>query len=209
MLFTMFCGALIGLVIGLALILAGYRLFLMLLPFWGFVFGFIFGAQIVTALFGEAFLATVLSWVVGLVVAVLFAVLSYLFYFIAVALFSFSGGYALGVGFMALIGSSFGLINFIVGLVVGVVVAFVVLRFNLQKWAIIIITSLAGAAVLVAIPLFALGVVPTVGIDEVGAAIRGSFLWMLLFVVAAVAGVVTQFRSTQDFVFEEPQGPAF
>ena len=74
------CAGLIGILFGLALCFAGYRLFLFLLPVWGFVFGLALGAQTIQALLGQAFLATVTSWVVGLIVGVVFAVLSYLFY---------------------------------------------------------------------------------------------------------------------------------
>ena len=206
MTFSLLCGAVIAQAFAAAVCFAGYRLFLFLLPLWGFVFGLGLGAQAVQAVFGDAFLATVTSWVVGLIVAVIFAVLSYLFYFIAVALFSFSAGYGLGVGFMAAIGSQFGLINFIIGVVVGVVLAFVVLRFNLQKWVIILATSIIGALGMAGIVLFG---VPGMGLekvdlDAVAQALRATPLLMVLAVVAAVAGVVVQFRSTRSWVFEEP-----
>jgi hypothetical protein len=206
MTFSLLCGAVIGLAFAAAVCFAGYRLFLFLLPLWGFVFGLALGAQTVQAIFGDAFLATVTSWVVGLVVAVIFAVLSYLFYFIAIALFSFSAGYGLGVGLMAAIGSQFGLINFIVGMVVGVGLAFVVLRFNLQKWVIIIATAVIGALGMAGIVLFG---VPGMGIekvdlDVVAQALRATPLLMVLALVAAVAGVVVQFRSTRSWSYEPP-----
>ena len=206
MTFSLLCGAVIALAFAAALCFAGYRLFLFLLPLWGFVFGLALGAHAIQALFGDAFLATVTSWVVGLIVAVLFAVLSYLFYFIAIALFSFSSGYALGVGLMAAIGSEFGLINFIVGVVVGVGVAFVVLRFNLQKWVIILATSIIGALGMAGVVLFGLPGMSTqvVDLDVVAAALKGYPFLLLLAIVAAVAGVIVQFRSTRSFVFEAP-----
>src|SRR5512138_3311751 len=98
--FAMMCGGMIALLFGLALCFAGYRLFLVLLPIWGFFFGFGFGAQTVQALFGDAFLATITSWVVGFIVAAVFAVLAYLFYLAAVALLSFSLGYGAAIGLL-------------------------------------------------------------------------------------------------------------
>lgn len=89
------------------------------------MFGFVLGAQAIQIVFGGGFLSTVTSWVVGLILAVIFAALSYLFYAIAIALFSFSAGYGFGVGLMAMIGSSFNFINFLIGLVFGAVVTFV------------------------------------------------------------------------------------
>src|SRR5512137_206617 len=91
--FALMCGGMIALLFGLVLAFAGYRLFLILLPIWGFFFGFGLGAQSIQALFGDAFLATITSWVVGFIVAAVFAILAYLFYVAAVAIASFSLGY--------------------------------------------------------------------------------------------------------------------
>ena len=43
---------LLALVVGLAFAFYGFRLFLILLPIWGFFIGFLFGAGLVTGLFG-------------------------------------------------------------------------------------------------------------------------------------------------------------
>ena len=124
----------IALLFGLVVCFAGYRLFLILLPIWGFFFGFGLGAQSIQALFGDAFLATITSWVVGFIVAAVFAMLAYLFYIFAVALISFSLGYAATVGVLTAIGMPlWGLHRLALAVVVGVVLALVVLRFNIQK----------------------------------------------------------------------------
>ncbi|MCJ7511937.1 MAG: TMEM198/TM7SF3 family protein [Anaerolineales bacterium] len=206
MAFSLLCGAVVALAFAAAVCFAGYRLFLVLLPIWGFVFGFTLGAQAIQAITNGNFLGDVTSWVVGLVVAVIFAVLSYLFYFIAIALFSFSAGYAAGVGFMALIGSQFGLVNFLVGLALGVGVAFVVLRFNVQKWVIIIATSIIGALAMAGIVLFGMPAMSTavVDLDVVAQALRAYPFMMLLALVAAVGGIVVQYRSTRTFAFKPP-----
>ena len=206
MAFSLLCGAVIALAFAAAVCFAGYRLFLVLLPIWGFVFGFGLGAQAIQAITNGNFLGDVTSWVVGLVVAVIFAVLSYLFYFIAIALFSFSAGYAAGVGFMAMIGSQFGLVNFLVGLALGVGVAFVVLRFNVQKWVIIIATSIIGALAMAGIVLFGMPAMSTavVDMDVVAQALRAYPFMMVLALVAAVGGIVVQYRSTRSWSFEPP-----
>ena len=80
-------GILLGLLavaIGLAFCFYGFRVFMVLLPIWGFFAGFLLGANAMTALFGDAFLATATGWVVGFLLGLLFAVLSYLYYWIAV-----------------------------------------------------------------------------------------------------------------------------
>jgi hypothetical protein len=203
--FELFCGAIIGLAFAVAVCFSGYRLFLSLLPLWGLVFGFVLGAQAVQAVFGSGFLGSITSWMVGLVVAVIFAALSYLFYALAIALFSFSAGYSLGIGLMALIGSSFGLINFVVGVVLGVIMVFVVLRFDIQKWVIIITTSIAGALGMAGIVLFGMRGMAVVDLDLVAKALKATPVLMILAIVAAVAGIFVQYRSTQTFVIEIPK----
>jgi predicted outer membrane lipoprotein len=157
--FEIFCMSMIALLVGLIIAFNGYRLFLVLLPIWGFFFGFGLGAQTIQALFGGGFLATTTSWVVGFVVALVFAVLSYLFYMVAVALFAGSIGYALGVGLMGLIGFQMGFVAWIVGIILAVIVAGVVILFNIQKWVIILLTALGGAGVIIGTFLMVFGVV--------------------------------------------------
>ena len=98
--FSLACSSMIALFFGAVLAFNGYRLFIFLLPVWGFFFGFVFGAQAIQAILGTGFLSDVTSWVIGFIVALVFAVLSYLFYFFAVALLAGSLGYSLGVGIM-------------------------------------------------------------------------------------------------------------
>jgi hypothetical protein len=167
---------------------------------------FVLGAQAIQIVFGGGFLSTATSWVVGLILAVIFAALSYLFCAIAIAWFSFSAGYGLGVGLMAMIGSSFNFINFLIGLVFGAVVTFVVLRFNLQKWVIITATSVAGALGLAGIVLFGMRLMTVVDLDQVAKTLKATPWLMLLTIVMAIAGIVAQFRTTQDYVFAIPKG---
>ncbi len=204
MTFELFCMSMIALLVGLVIAFNGYRLFLVLLPIWGFFFGFGLGAQTIQALFGGGFLATTTSWVVGFVVALVFAVLSYLFYMVAVALFAGSIGYALGVGLMGLIGFDMGFVTWIVGIILAVIVAGVVILFNIQKWVIILLTALGGAGVIIATILAALGVVSVsdLGAGAVSAAIANSFWWLLGYIVLAVLGFLAQNRATQGFEIE-------
>ena len=128
MTFQIFCATLIALAFGVAVAFRGYRFFLVLLPILGFVIGFTLGAQTLQAIFDVGFLTTVTSWVVGFLVGLLFGVLSYLFYFIGVALLSFGLGYAIGAGFMGLIGFDLGLVSWLVGMVAGVAIRVVLER---------------------------------------------------------------------------------
>jgi Domain of unknown function (DUF4203) len=197
--FALAIAGMIALLFGFVLLFGGYRFFIFLLPIWGFFFGFGLGAQSVQALFGDAFLSTVTSWVVGFVLAVVFAVLSYLFYFAAVAVVAGGLGYALGVGVMEAIGVNFGLIVWLVGVVVAVVLAVAVLALNVQKWVIIIATALLGAEVIVGTFLFLFGSLPEAQLlqNPVRVALQTSPFWTITFVVLAVIGVVAQLQSTR------------
>ncbi len=204
MTFEIFCMSMIALLVGLVIAFNGYRLFLVLLPIWGFFFGFGLGAQTIQTLFGGGFLATTTGWVVGFVVALVFAVLSYLFYMVGVALFAGSIGYALGVGLMGLIGLDTGFLAWLVGIILAVIVAAVVILFNIQKWVIILLTALGGAGVLIGTFLMALGVVSVndLGAGAVSAAIGNSFWWLLGFIVLVVLGFLAQVRTSQGFEIE-------
>src|ERR1044072_8513754 len=72
----------------------GTRLFWIILLILGFFFGLPVGEQGVQALFGDGFLSTAFSWIVAFFLGLLFAMLSYLFWFIAVALVGGYVGYA-------------------------------------------------------------------------------------------------------------------
>jgi hypothetical protein len=80
--------------------------------------------------------------VVGFAVAAVFAVLFHLFYFVAVALLSGAVGCALAVGLLGAIGLNFTWLVWLIGIVAAVAVAVIVLRFNIQKYAVVAITAM-------------------------------------------------------------------
>ncbi len=204
MTFELFCMALIGLAFGAAMIFGGYRLFLVLLPIWGFFFGFGLGAQTIQYIFDTSLLSDVTSWVVGFIVGLIFAVLSYLFYIFAVAVLSFSFGYGLTVGVWTAIGLDPGLISWVLGVIVGVVVAVAVIGLNIQKYAIVIITAVAGTAVTIFTILSVVygPLVTNLLESPVKTALDNSALWVLFGLVVAGAGVVVQLRDTRDWEIE-------
>ena len=202
--FEIFCATMIGLLFGAFVCFAGYRFFLFLLPIWGFFFGFGLGAQAVQALIGDAFFATVTSWAVGFVVALTFAVLSYIFYFIAVAIIAGSLGYGLVVAIMGAIGFPFGFITWSLALVVGIILAVVTLRFNLAKYVIIIATALGGAAL--AIGTLVLGVdgvaMAQAATDPIRTMLQGHPFWWIIFLIMAVGGIFIQWRTSLLYTVE-------
>lgn len=202
--FELLCISMVAILFGAIMAFGGYRLFLFLLPLWGFFFGFGLGAQAIQTLLGEGFFGTVTSWVVGFILALIFAVFSYLFYYFGVAIIAASLGYGLGYSIMALIGLDDGLIAFLVGIALAIIFAFVTLRYNLAKYVIIIGTSLAGAAI--AVGTLSSGVVGVelarLSTNPIGTLFEDSILWFLLFLGVAIAGMLIQFQANRTWVAE-------
>jgi hypothetical protein len=197
--FAIACGGLIVSLFGALMCFFGYRLFLFLLPIWGFFFGLMLGAQSMQALFGTGFLAEISSWVVGFVVGVVFAALSYLFYFAAVAIIAGSIGYGITVAILLAIGLQMNFLTWLIGIVVAVALAFVTLRFNLQKWVIIIATSLAGAAVVFGAYFAMFNPHAQLLENPIKAYLAASPFLMILAIALAIGGIVFQFKNTQSY----------
>lgn len=196
------CASLIAFMFGLVLCFGGYRFFLILLPIWGFFFGLVFGAQSMQMLFGTGFFAEVTSWVVGFVVGAIFAVLSYFFYLVAVALIAGALGYTVATGLLLAIGLDMGALVWIVGVVAGIALAAVTIIFNLQKWVIIIATSLLGAGVIFG--AFVILFAPHAALLEnpVKAALSQSPLLMITAIVVAIFGIIVQARANRNFTID-------
>lgn len=205
MTFELLCVATIALLFGLVVAFGGYRLFLVLLPIWGFFAGFFLGAQTIAFLFSDGFLATITGWVVGFIVGLIFAVLSYLFYFIAVGIVSFSLGYGATVGILGWIGLEGGFIVWLIAVVAGIALAAVVYLFNLQKYAIIIATAVGGTAAIIYTLLALFSGTAAVSLLEnpVRLAIQNSFWWLLFFLIVAVLGIVFQIQTTRAYLGED------
>ena len=197
------CAGLIAFMFGLALCFVGYRFFLVLLPIWGFFFGLWLGAQSMQALFGEAFLATITSWVVGFIVGAIFAVLAYLFYIVAVAIIAGSLGYYVAVGILLWLGLNMGFLVWLIGIIAAIALVVVTLMFNLQKWVIIIATSVLGASVVVG--TFVVMFNPAVALlqNPIKFILSQSWLLWLTALVLVVVGVYVQFKSSSAFKLEE------
>lgn len=206
MTFQLICTAILALIIGVLALLAGYRLFLLLLPIWGFFAGFALGAQATALIFGGGFLATVTTWIIGLVVGLIFAVLSYMIYTVGVALLSAAFGYFLGAGLMLLFLDP-GLIVTLVGLAGAVIMAFLVLAFNIQKPVLEFITSFGGATAVLTGLLLLFGRIPfeSLGDNPVRLVREDSIFWMIAWLVLGFVGFAIQIASNRTYVIEPPE----
>jgi hypothetical protein len=189
---------------GAVICFGGYRLFLFLLPVWGFLWGFALGAMTLQAVFGIGFLATVTSWIAGFVVGAIFAMLSYMFYIFSVGMLAGSLGYALGVGFMNLIGFDFAILTWVVGIVVAVVLALVTIYFKIYKYVIIVTTAIGGAGLVVGTLMFGYAGMTLVRLLEnpIKFALQGSPLLTIFFLVLVAAGIVSQLGTTVGYEIE-------
>lgn len=202
--------------IGLGFVFWGFRMFLILLPIWGFFAGFLFGAGATTALFGDGFLATTLGWVIGFVVGVLFAVLSYLYYWFAVVFLGASVGYGLGLGLLHWLGNGGdNFMGFLFGLVGAIIVAAVVVALRVPKYLVIVLTAIAGAfAAVTGVAL----ILKQVSLSELSGGIGGTiaavddlpWLWGVAAVALAAIGIVYQIKLTaqlEEIALESYKNP--
>jgi hypothetical protein len=186
--------AIVAAVIGLAFAFGGWRFFLILLPFWGFLVGFNIGTDATTALFGGGTFATLTSWIIGIVFAVAFALFSYLYYYAAIALLGGAVGYAIGTSLWGIIGNEYSLIAFMIGLALGAVVAIAVIALNVPRLLVIVLTGLGGAAAVLAGWFILIGKIPTDSIHwtQVGMLIRDSWFYLIVWGAIAAAGILAQ-----------------
>ena len=197
----------VAIALGAAFMTMGYRLALILLPIWGFFAGFLFGAQVLQDFFGDGFLATTASWIVGAIIGLLFAVLSYLFWYVAVVIVFASVGYWLGWGFMTLIGfSDTGIVAFAIGLLLGAVFAVAAFVTGVPLAALVVITAVGGAHVLIAgvLVIFGSVAVADLGDGVVRAIILENVGWWLAALGLAVLSIVFQLKTIGDYVLEPP-----
>ena len=198
---TILAGGLL-LFLGSLIAFGGYRLFLVLLPIYGFFFGLSFGAHSVQALFGDGFLSTTTSWVVGFFAGLIFALLSYLFWVFAVALVAGSLGYALVAGFFSLFGADLDVLVWILGVAVGIAFGIAAVVLNLQKAIVIVATALLGAYTIVGTFLFLFEPDATpASLAEGGAKMimDDHPLWFLIFAVVAAVGMIFQFQVNRSY----------
>jgi hypothetical protein len=191
--------------LGAAILLAGYRFFLVMLPIWGFFGGLWLGAYAVTLILGTGFLATTTGLVVGFAVGIIGAVLSYLFYIVGVLIIAGAFGGALASSIMSALGFDPGLIMAIVTIVSALIAAGLTLLLNLQKLVLIVLTAMAGAVLVVLAGMLAFGQVTVADLQAGGNAIQpifeGSWFWGIVWLLLAVVGVVVQIRANRTYVF--------
>ena len=193
-------------ILGVVLLIWGYRIFLVMLPIWGCFAGFWLGAAGISLFLGQGFLATVTGWVVGFILGVIGALLSYLFYGAFIIIVAAMVGAGLATAIMTALGFTTDWVIAIVAIISAAAVAVVTLVLNLQKYVIILLTSLGGADLIVLAGMLLFGVV-TLGEVQSGGNLltpifKESWLAVLIWLVLVVLGFIRQVRANRAFTFE-------
>jgi hypothetical protein len=99
------------------------------------------------------------------------------------------------------IGLDFGFLVWLIAFVAGIVVAAVVIFLNIQKYAIIVISAMAGAGIIIFtfLALFSNITLPELLLGPVRVALNTSFWWLIFFLFLAGAGIVIQIMANRRY----------
>lgn len=194
------------LLIGTLFCFAGYRLFRVIMTFWGWLLGFVVGIQLVPYLLGDGLLSTILAWATGLVLGCVLALLAYALYAAAITLLGASFGYTLGVGLMTALGiGNQTMLVVSVGLVLAFLCAILVLALDLARLLIVANTALGGAATIVIGILLLLAQIPldSLSFQQLALLLKSTPAWLVLWLGLAITGGVFQLEKTRHYQFEK------
>jgi len=196
--------SLIVFLLGLAMTIYGYRIFLVLLPVFGFFSGFWLGADITSLFLGTGFLGSIAGWVAGFVLGLIFALFSYMFFKFAIGVQAMIITYSIITG---LFGAFFepGILSASIGVVFALVVLSLTFALNLQKYVVIVITSIVGSNAILLSALLLFGRVTLQELKNSGTSITpivgDSWLWLLVWLVLTGIGVWGQLRANRTYEF--------
>jgi hypothetical protein len=207
MLTTIFI-VLLAALIGVAALIWGYRIFLVLLPIWGFFAGLWLGVTGTTMLLGDSFFWTVSGIIIGVVIGIFAAILSYMFYLVGVAIIAAAIGGMLGSGVMGALGFDPGFLTTIVTIISAIAVALLALILNLQKYVITALTTIGGAALLVITGLLLFGQISPQDVQAgnlLDPIFQSSWIGFLAWLVLVVMGFVFQIRRDREYQFTKDE----
>jgi len=190
--------------LGLAILVYGYRIFLVLLPVFGFFAGFWLGADITSLFLGTGFLGSLTGWVAGFILGLIFAFFSYMFFKFAIGVQAMIITYSIIAG---LFGAFFepGILAALIGVAFALVVLFLTFALNLQRYIVIVITSIVGSNAILLSGLLLFGRVTLKELQASGTSIipivRDSWLWLLVWLVLTSVGVWGQVRANRTHEF--------
>ncbi|BCX05221.1 MAG: hypothetical protein KatS3mg053_3159 [Candidatus Roseilinea sp.] len=183
-------------IIGLALLVYGYRWFRILLPFWAFFVGFSAVTAIVSGIFGQNVFSTAIACIPGVLLGLIFALLSYVWWSFVVLFWAASVGFALGAGLISALGVNAWLIVTFFGIVGAIIMVILASRAEFKKYLPIVLTASAGATMVLSAVLLLFGrPVEELGWGRIYGPLSSgdsSIPAILVWLVLAAAGVAIQ-----------------
>lgn len=191
--------------LGALLLFAGYRFARVMLTFWGLIGGFMAGSAIFTDFSGDTFLATTAGIVTGVLVGLLFGALAYFYYGFAVVLLCAGLGYAIGSGFITMLGIDPGFLSTTVGVAAGALFGLMAVALHVPKALLIVLTSVAGAVTAIGAVLVLFNQIPLsfYSYSAARVVIANSWAWALVGIALAVVGMAAQFALDKNYELEE------
>lgn len=191
--------------VGVAVLLAGYRIARVIIPLWGLIAGFMLGASAASDAFSSPFIGTLGGVIAGLIIGLVFAVFAYFFFELAIVLLGAEVGYWLGVGFVGFFGIQKGFLSAIIGILIGICFGLIALFGNLPKYYLIIISALAGSVSIITSLLLLLDKVKLDDLSYVATnqEVTPAWIWSAAILALVVAGVAFQLTSTKKFKLKQ------
>lgn len=191
---------LLAVAIGAVFCFSGNIAMRVIFPFWGFFIGFVAGSGAVTAISGDGFFSTVLGWAIGFAVGIVLGICAYLFYAFAVVLAFASFGFALTSATLAVVGADWNWLIVLVGSFVAVVLAVAAIRYSAPTLVLIVVTSFAGAFIVIQGTLLVFNIIELNGYAREDAirVVRDNWLWFVAWLGVAALGLSAQFATRRQ-----------
>jgi hypothetical protein len=193
-----FIAGVLAILVGLVFCYQGYLALRIAITVWGGFVGFALGASIGRD--DQGILGTALSWILGLVLALVFAALAYLYYEVSIALAVASIGFLLGTSLLVALGVTWSWFIVLAGLALGIALAVVALLGDLPTVLLIVLSSMAGASVIVAGVMLLSGALDSDDItrsSQITDELHDDWYWYVMYLGLAISGIVVQLRSKE------------
>lgn len=184
----------LAIAIGSLLCLRGQGTLRFLLALWGAIIGFGAGARAVERWTEEGYLDSPLGWIAAIVGALLFAALAYLYFAVGVVLAMAAMGFVIGGSAAATLGVESPAVLLGIGAAAGVALGLLAIIGNLPQLVLIVVSSLAGAAIVVGGILLMVGEESVLGSDGRTVAEHSPGWAVPAMIAIALVGVVVQMR---------------
>lgn len=186
-------------VVGALFCFRGYLAMRIVIPVWGAFAGFLLGAGSVEAISGDGFLHTTVGWLVGLALALVFFLIAYTYYEVSVVLAMTAVGFSVGAALMGALGVRWQWVIVVVGVAVGVLLAWLAIVSNLPMGLLTVLTALAGATTVITGAMLVTG---KINVDDFDHGVTTQHTndnpwWYVFYGALVIAGIVSQVATVE------------